>query len=183
MLRIRCLLVSVLPHAAQMRPDSDPRQHAPERLPNKLKRSQNMQMIVDIAIHYGYLPYGPISYLPFLNSLSILFRYTKGMMLPWRIVMSNPCGQSLRSHISGTLGGTEMQIAVAEGKDFLQFTKEFRNLLKVAKDLGSSISNGQVVVTYLKALLGTPLERKVLSLLDDPPRENFQIPSTKRLQS
>jgi hypothetical protein len=81
------------------------------------------------------------------------------------------------THPSGTLGGTEMQIAVAEanlrqlpaeGKDFLQFTKEFRNLLKVAKDLDSSISNGQVVATYLKALLGTPLERKVLSLLDDP---------------
>jgi hypothetical protein len=75
-----------------------------------------------------------------------------------------------------------MQIAVAEanlrqlpaeGKDFLQFTKEFRNLLKVAKDLGSSISNGQVVATYLKALLGTPLERKVLSLLDDPHSGEF----------
>jgi hypothetical protein len=72
MLRMKSLLVSVLPHAAQMRPDSDPRQHTPERLPNKLKRSQNMQMIVDIAIHYGYLPYGPISYLPFLNSFDIV---------------------------------------------------------------------------------------------------------------
>jgi hypothetical protein len=69
------------------------------------------------------------------------------------------------------IGGSEMQIAIAESnlrelsaqkKDFIQFTREFQDLLKIAKDLGSTISKGQVVSAYLKA----PLERRVLMLLN-----------------
>jgi hypothetical protein len=68
-----------------------------------------------------------------------------------------------------------MQIAIAESnlreisaqkKDFIQFTREFQDLLKIARDLGSTISKGQVVSAYLKVLLGTPLERRVLMLLN-----------------
>jgi hypothetical protein len=79
-------------------------------------------------------------------------------------------------------GGSILQIRNAEKKflelelgslGFPEFSQRFNQYLKEARSMGSKFPESHVVLQYLEALKESPLQRRVLDLLDDTDHPNF----------